>query len=220
MNTDTNNEKSNISLQKKREKTAIVFIIVVLTVGIISGALLGIIGYLENRSDKEKDPTNRYSNELHSYIFYKPNYGLDVTTVKEYMELDRLLYYKDGAEEYGLDGDFEKFGDAVVFFKEYFDTIIAGDWEKHNEMFTEHYYESNEPRNQFAPQMIYDMHITKLWQKNDGGAERYAFNVSYRIYRNDGTFRNDIDSGAAKTLYFELVEEGGEIKIDRITYYV
>ena len=40
------------------------------------------------------------------------------------------------------------------------------------------------------------------------------------IHRNDGTFRNDIDSDASKTLYFELIEENGVVKIDRITYYV
>ena len=213
-----NNEKITATERNKRKKIAIVFIAVVLTLGILSGVLLAVMNHIEK--NREKDPTNMYSDELHSYIFYKPEYGLDVTTVEEYMELDRLLYYKDGAEEYGIEGNYEKYGKGVVFFKEYFDTVIAGEWEEYNELFTEHYYESNEPRNQFAPQMIYDMHITKLWQKNDGGVERYAYDVCYRIYRNNGTFRNDIDSGASKTLYFELVEEDGELKIDRITYYV
>lgn len=213
-----NNENITTANQKKRKKIAVIFIAIVLALGILSGVLLAVMDHIEK--NREKDPTNMYSDELHSYIFYKPEYGLDVTTVDEYMALDRLLYYKDGAEEYGIEGNYEKYGEGVAFFKEYFDTVIAGEWEEYNEMFTEHYYESNEPRNQFAPQMIYDMHITKLWQKNDEGFERYAFDVSYRIYRNNGTFRNDIDSGAAKTLYFELVEVDGELKIDRITYYV
>ena len=208
----------NTKSQNSRKKVAVTFIIIVLSLGLISGVLLVVFDFLEKT--KEKDPTNMYSDELHSYIFETPDYGLDVTTVDEYMELDRLLYYKDGAEEFGLDRDFEKYGKPVAFFKEYFDTAIAGKWEDYNKMFTEHYYESNKPRNQFAPQMIYDMHITKLWQKiDDDGTDRYAFDVSYRIYKNNGTFRNDIESGASKTLYFELVETDEGIKIDRITYY-
>jgi len=160
-----------------------------------------------------------YSDELHSYIFYEPDYDLDVTTVDEYMELDRLLYYKNGAEEYGIDGDAEKYGADIVFFQKYFEIVIEGRWEEYNELFTDHYYETNEKKNRFAPQMIYDMHIEKLWEK-DETEDRLAFNVSYRIYKNNGTFRNDIDSGASKVLYFELVIENGEYKIDRITYYI
>ena len=213
-------KKSFVNSQKKRR--AVVFIAVVLALGIISGVVLAVLDFAEKYRENEKnnEPTNMYSDELHSYIFYEPDYDLDVTEVPEYMELDRLLYFKDGSEEFGISSGFQKYGKPVVFFKKYFDVAIAGDWETYNELFTEHYYETNKPRNQFAPQMIYDMHIEKLWQKIDEDGERYAFNVTYRIYRNNGTFRNDIESGASKTLYFELVNVGDELKIDRITYYV
>lgn len=203
--------------QKKRKRRAAVFVAVICAVGIICALSLLITEWAESR--KESGPTNMYSDELNSYIFYKPDYDLDVTEVEEYMELDRLLYYKDGAEEYGIGSDHERFGDAVVFFREYFDAVIAGDTDAYNEMFTERYYETNSKKVRFAPQMIYDIRISKLWEKEESGGKRTAFDVSYRIYRNNGTFRNDIDSGAAKPLYFELVRDGDELKIDRITYY-
>lgn len=213
-----NKENVSVSEKKNRKKYALIFIAVALIIGILSGVLL----YLIDRADQSKnsDLTNMYSDELHSYIFYKPDYDLDVTTVAEYMELDRMLYYKEGSEEFGITDDAEDYGEAVVFFEKYFKSVIAGDWEAYNEMFTENYFETNEPKIRFAPQMIYDMHISKLWERSETGRTVYAFDVSYRIYRNNGTFRNDIDSGAAKTLYFELVEINGEVKIDRITYYV
>ena len=47
----------------------------------------------------------------------------------------------------------------------------------------------------------------------------YVYDVTYAIYRNDGTFRNDIDSNAFKTLIFELVYESGALKINAIDYY-
>lgn len=203
---------------KNRKKYALIFASAVLAIGVLSGALL----YLFERAGEDRDngPTNMYSEELHSYVFYKPDYELDVTTVAEYMDMDRMLYYKNGTEEIGIDKDAEEYGSAVLFFKEYFDTVIKGEWEAYNGMFTDKYFETNKAKGRFAPQMIYDMHISKLWEKIETGRTVYAFDVSYRIYRNNGTFRNDIDSGAAKTLYFELVDEGGEVKIDRITYYV
>ena len=74
----------------------------------------------------------------------------------------------------------------------------------------------------FAPQMLYDIRIEMLSNdpQNDGTV-LYAFNVEYKIHRNDGTFRNDIDSDASKKLYFELYEDTeGLVRIDRITYYV
>jgi hypothetical protein len=48
----------------------------------------------------------------------------------------------------------------------------------------------------------------------------WAFNVTYMIHRNDGTFRNDLDSDSSKKLYFELIGwPDGTVKIDYITYY-
>lgn len=212
-----NNIQSSKPVNKRRKKAAIIFVVIVLLLGIASGVALAVLDYVDRNSDD--GPTNMYSDELHSYIFETPDYELDVTTVDEYMELDRLLYYKDGAEELGLSGNLKKYGPAVEFFEKYFETVIAGDTDKYNKLFTDHYYESNSPKNTFAPQMIYDMHIEKLWKNVEDNCDRYAFDVSYRIFRNNGTFRNDIDSGASKKLYFELVDVNGTVKIDRITYY-
>ena len=69
--------------------------------------------------------------------------------------------------------------------------------------------------------MLYNIRVEKLWEElEDDTITRYAFDVTYMIHRNDGTFRNDLDSDSSKTLYFELVEENGTVQIDRVTYYV
>lgn len=207
----------NMKTMDKRKKKALIFAVGSVVLAAICGLALLLINHFEG--EEEKMPTNMYSDELHSYIFYEPDYSLDVTTVDEYMERDRLLYFKNGAEEFGIDGDAEKYGKDVLFFQKYFELVIGGKWEEYNGLFTDLYFETNKPKGRFAPQMIYDMRIEKLWEKEDTD-ERLAYNVSYRIYKNNGTFRNDIDSDASKTLYFELVLEDGEYKIDRITYYV
>ena len=138
------------------------------------------------------------------------------------MGLNRYLYYTNGPETIAVtDGDYAQYGATVAFFGQYFETVIAGDTDTYNTYFTEHYYETNAPHERFAPQMLYNLNVTKLWEElEDDTVTRYAFDVTYMIHRNDGTFRNDIDSDSSKTLYFELVEENDVVKIDRITYYV
>lgn len=167
--------------------------------------------------------TSMYSDRIVSYTFYPTDYDLDVTADEEYMGLDRYVYFKNGNETIAVtDGDYAAYNPAVEFFGKYFETVIAGDAETYNTFFSDLYYKTNKPYDRFAPQMLYDIRIEMLSQDpQTDGSTLYAFNVEYKIHRNDGTFRNDIDSDASKKLYFELYEDKeGVVKIDRITYYV
>lgn len=214
---DTPADERNIDIEKKkRKKHVIVFLIILGIITLVSLFSLYLISLLENR--KPEETNTMYSDGIHSYIFEKPHYGLDVTTVKEYMERERSLNYTFRGVTESID-DVNGYGRDVQFFKEYFDTAIAGDHEKYNTLFTDHYYESNNPMNEFSPQMIYDINIKKLDEISDDGVTRYKYDVWYKIYKNDGTFRNDINKESYKVLYFELVETDEGVRIDRITYY-
>lgn len=211
-----------IKPQKKanQKKKAYILIGVLCGIGIVSAVVLQNPQWFEQKTEEKN--TSMYSDRIVSYSFYPTDYDLDVTTDKTYMGLDRYVYFTNGAETIAItDGDYAQYGPAISFFGEYFETVIAGDTETYNSFFTEHYYETNDPHERFAPQMLYNINVTKLWEElEDDTVMRYAFDVSYMIHRNDGTFRNDIDSDSSKKLYFELIEENGNVKIDRITYYV
>ncbi len=209
-------EEEEAAFKKKtKKKKMIVGVAIFAAVGIISGVLLA----LEPYAQKAFNETLGMYGSDGSYSYYKPDYNLDVTSVPEYMELNRLIYFKKGGERYAIDED-EKKSPDIEFFFDYFDAAINGRYKEYNDMFTENYYKSNEPYISFAPQMIYDITIEKLSEKYENGRTNYAYNVTYRIYKNNGTFRNDIGSDSAKTLYFVLVEENGEVKIDMINYYL
>lgn len=206
--------------KKARKKKMLIAILIVSALGAVSWVLLENPQLFEKK--EEKKAASMYSDTIKSYIFYPSNYNLDVTTDEVYMGLNRYVYYKNGGETFAVtDGNYLQYGKAVDFFGTYFDTVIAGDWETYNTYFTDHYYESNEPYKLFAPQMLYDILIEQLSQtENKDGTVVYTFNVSYKIHRNDGTFRNDIDSDSKKPLYYELIQDtDGTVKIDRITYY-
>lgn len=214
---DTTDKKQN---KKKDKKKAYILITVLCVVGIGSAVLLQNPQWFERKTEEKN--TSMYSNRIVSYSFYPTDYNLDVTADETYMGLNRYLYYTNGAETIAItDGNYAQHGVAIAFFGQYFETVIAGDADTYNTYFTEHYYETNDPHERFAPQMLYNLNVKKLWEEiEDDTVTRYAFDVTYMIHRNDGTFRNDIDSDSSKTLYFELVEENNIVKIDRITYYV
>lgn len=217
MNTETQNTKDQKKAKKKKMLIAIIII-----------SILAVISYvlLENpqifEKQEKKSPTSMYSDKLYSYVFYDADYNRDITQDAEYMLLDREVHYKQGYLSISVPREeAASYNKAVEFFYDYFDTVMAGDYETYNTYFTDRYYEYYDPYISFAPQMIYDIEVEQLTEvSNDDGTINWTFNVTYKIRQNDGTFRNDLDSDATKTLYYELIcNKDGKVLIDYITYY-
>lgn len=208
------------TISKKKKK--IILIVAIALTAIFAALSYILIWQPDLFAEKKKGPSNMYSDDLISYLFYPADYELDVTTVPEYMEKDRYIHYINGGENVAItDENYNSYGSVIRFFRQYFNTIIKGDYETYNEKyFTDRYYTFYEPYYSFAPQMLYDIKVELLSStKQDDGSIRHAYDVSYKIYKNNGTFRNDIDSDAEKVLYYEIVENGFSVKIDYITYY-
>ena len=157
-------------------------------------------------------------------FFYEPDYSLklsDYEDYADYLELDRALYYKKGNQTVGISDDqLDSYPDEVRFFGRYFDAIIDGDAKSYNLMFTEGYYETHEEKERFTPQMVYDMLIEQLSVSSEGNVTEYVFDVSYKIFENNGTFRDDIYSDASRTQRITIDDSEGEFKISSIQYYV
>lgn len=150
--------------------------------------------------------------------FRIPDYTLDITTVSEYMDKDRFITYTYGAESIGLDeSNQNSFGKGVAFFVKYFKTLTDGDTEGYNALFTDEYYTRCDPAPTFTKQMIYDQRVEKIKEDSSGAFTEYVFAVTYRIYKNDGTFRREIGSDGAKVQFFYLTDKSGEVLIDKIT---
>ncbi len=213
-------ERQAAAAQKKaKKKKMLVGILVVTLLGAVSFALTEMPQLFGGNEGKT---TSMYSDEIKSYIFYPINEDLDVTKDRVYMELDRYVYFKTGRETMAItDGNYAKHGSVASFFGTYFEAVVAGDGETYNTFFTDNYYKSNKSLTDFPPQMLYDILVEQLsLTENEDKTITYACNVSYKIHRNTGTFRNDIGSNASRTLYFELIESiDGTVKIDRIAYY-
>lgn len=150
--------------------------------------------------------------------FRTPDYTLDITTVSEYMDKDRFITYAYGAEAIGLDeSNQNSFGKGVSFFVGYFKTLTDGDTDGYNALFSEEYFKRADPAPTFTKQMIYDQRVEKISENSSGGVTEYVFAVTYKIYKNDGTFRREIGSDGAKVQFFYLSDRSGEVLIDKVT---
>lgn len=210
------NEKIKLADKKAKSKKTVIVIFVLCILVLVCYLIVDNVSLSD---EKETTPTTMYSDKLYSYVFYPTDFDLDVTKDEWYMGLNREIFYKSGSVSYAI-SEKEAASSAVIgFFKKYFETVIAGDTETYNTFFTDKYYETNNPYVRFAPQMIYNIEVEeRSYTPNADGTTTHGFYVTYMIYKNDGTFRNDIESDASKTLYYELIEYAdGSVKIDKIT---
>ena len=152
--------------------------------------------------------------------FYEPVFGISLEESEkydEYLELDRYIHYKNGSVSVALTGgEADPPGEEVRFFTDYFNAVISGDSDAYNSMFTKDYLESHGEKSAFTPQMIYDIQVERV---STGGTSS-AFDVSYKIFRNNGTFRNDIYSDASRTVRIVIDDSEGKYKISDLKYFV
>ena len=203
----------------RRKKKMLTAILIFTAIGLLSGVLLCFPDLFVYEPKTDKD-TPMYSDRPLNYTFYEPDYDLVVEEDEYYMGLDRSLHLKRGGETFSLtDEEIPGWGEAIVLFDKYFDAAIHADVQTYNSLFTRSYYKSADPFEGFAPQMIYGITVEELQKEDVPGGTKYMYNVTYAIHKNNGTFRNDIESDAYKTLIFVLAPEDGELKIDGIGYY-
>ncbi len=209
-------QTSDKSIRKRRMLLAV---ITVSLLGLLSAALLSHPEWFVGKSGKDS-PSTMYSDTVRSFSFYEPDYTLNVEEDEYYMGLDRYIHIQRGGENIAVtDGDYAAWGAPIEFFHRYFTAAIYADVETYNSLFTEKYYLTEKPYEFFAPQRIYGITVEQLTAEDTAAGTKYVYNVTYAIHKNDGTFRNDIDSDAYKTLIFTLVPDGGTLKIDSIGYY-
>lgn len=199
--------------KKKQKKIILIAIGVMCLIGIVSVLFLYVFPDTLETGNDEAPPAGEYE-------FYPVDYDVDIDSVAAYRELNRLLSFTRGAETFGFTfDDAKEYGDDAVFFANYFSCIINGESGDYDSFFTDGYLDSRESKGSFTKQMIYDISVEKLSEKDMGEKVLYTYNVSYKIFMNNGTFRDDVPSDKARIQYFEVIEDNGKFLIDRIAYY-
>ncbi len=175
--------------------------------------------------DKYYDKKDSVDNAPIDYDFYPADYEEYIYNDTEYNKLieNGFIYYKDSATglTFGIDREsVSEHGEEAIFIVEYIYSIINGDVTEYNGFFSDTYYESNEKHGNFTMQKLYEVNIAKETAEpiteNGNNYTKYMFVLEYKIFKNNGTFRNDIGDGSKKQ-YITVTDRDGELLIDSIT---
>ena len=207
---------------KKSSKSKKILIrIICIVVGVIifmMAASFGMNIYLQKRAEKD-------AQRVH-FDFAPADYDENIYEDPEYLSLIErgFIDYTDYETNLTLAVNYEDaidYGEDVLFMVDYIYAIVAGDAEAYNEFFSDEYYKKNEPKDEFTMQKLYEVNISKVSQTKESDKagntyNKYQYIVKYKILDNNGTFRNDFNTGT-KEQYILFTNKTGEFLIDGIT---
>ncbi len=216
----------------KLENKKLIFIVIV---GILAVLAVFAYFYLKNdlaNNNADSQVIEEGQTEVISFVyntneepvsrrFPKADYDADIFEDKEYMQYTSWINYTNGIYTEGIyDNNYNRLDPNLPFFGKYFDSLKAGDTETLLSLHSDKYFENNWKWTKIAPQRVYDIYVEYIFDSdvNDldyGAVTKYVYKLSYKILKNDGTFRNDIGSDASKPVYVEVVvDNNGNAFID------
>lgn len=206
-------------------------VLVIAAVAAVIVAAFFVVRWLYNSAD---DATDRYvpdswiqvdeGREDREIFLYTPDWETDISTLSSYQALvSDIIYSPDGSNTVAVDKNtyVSVGGNGLKFMAEYVDTVISGDHEKLNSMFTDDYFKDHKKYSAFPQQKLFEIRITKYSYsspeyQNSTTSDLYYI-ISYRIYRNDGLFRNDIDDSCELPQLIKILRySDGTMKIDDV----
>lgn len=199
--------------KKKIKRIALIVLSAFLVLAAIYGALLAVDDLLEPEYSEAS---------YEDYRFYEADYSKNILEDKLYLSLNRNIYFERmGSESVLTKENAIGISLAADLFFDYFDCLVKGDYENYSSFFTQECLESKKftlPE-RFTMQGIYDVHINMYRSDvvdEESDTVREIYEVSYRIFENNGTFRSDILPDETRTLVFEINITKGVAKINAI----
>lgn len=133
----------------------------------------------------------------------------ETTTDPDYAEMDKDVFFLDdsGFGEKLTEKDADSTGARGVFYN-YFESLKNGDAEGHAALLSDSCVKNFEVPVFFTAQMVYDIKVSFMRADSYDGQYVEKYRVSYKIRKNDGTYRADVGSDSAKPMIFETVRIG------------
>ena len=155
--------------------------------------------------------------------FEEPDYEADIFKDPAYLDLNRYIEYSspDGVSVTVVDGAYGRYHEALHIFASYFDALMNGDTKALAALYSEECLAEHPIPEQFTMQRVYDINVSLksavISEEEDTyGDKIYVFRVTYKIMKNDGTFRADMGSGEALPQLFEVTVCGDSTLITDI----
>ncbi len=208
---------------RKLKRKILIGILVIIVFAAVSIPLISLIDNTGNIADSA---IGQAPSRPTSVIWATPDYDrtINIREDPDYLKLKRMVFLKQDNREFGItESDLDEQTPAVRVLFELVNTLIDGDADTYNALFSERYYTKNggEAEDPFTMQRVYDIHIEEIRVRladNETPYTEYIYALEYKINRNDGTYRVDIGHDASRTQYFVLTDREGDVKIDRLVY--
>ena len=222
------NDKHKITTKNKQKdknvlKRVILIIAIVLVVLVVLYVSLGL--FFKVLSDHRKQRVIESENDyLYSSFrnYYEEDYDSDIFHESEYMSLNRnIMFSSSDGKEYSLSNiDENELSVAQKFFVSYFSLVMNGNYEEYGNIFTDEYkknpvgFEKHVDR-RFTQQRVHDIKVKLIAEEVTSDKKEYTYNgipcaygiyeVSFKIFHNDGTFRRDLPENGERPVIYELV---------------
>lgn len=211
-------EKRDIAKSKRNLKKALLITLSVFGAFLLLWGILWVVDWFLHRPPEER--------ELNSLLFYEVDYDKNIYEDEAYMALNRNVYFEYLGFERVVTAetarDFpDKGAEAAEMFVDYFQCIVDGDYENYSSFFTEDCLNDKnfELPEKFTMQGLYDIHVEMSHSPQIVDGKRLEiYEVRYRIYQNNGSFRDDIYPDDTRTLVFGVEVYDDEAKISAIAH--
>lgn len=155
--------------------------------------------------------------------FYVPDYETDILSDPSYLALDRaLLWSENGVSEKLTDNNYQKFHEEGVLIHDYFESLVMGDADRYNALFSRAYIKKYGKQDSFPMQRVYEMEAEVLSRTVDAesGGANLVIKIGYKIAANDGTVRRDMISDMKVPIDLNVyVSPAGRAEIRSVTQY-
>ncbi len=222
MHNEKQQRRSKTKAGDMRKKQLLNILVIVMIIMAVLLAIAGVIDEIQDRNSSvlvAQSSKDYYEKSFRSY--YPVDFDADLSEDSDYMALDRLIHF---TETSGLtfcldDVTNENLNEGQLFWINYFDTVISGDYQEYFGFFTEEYKNNpvgfeKIPDREFPPQRVYNINIKQI-ARTDPSDTQYSYKgkpcvygfyeVSFMILKNDGCFRRDLAENSSRALIFELV---------------
>ncbi len=210
-----NTEKRDAAKDKKKIKKALIIIIAVFaSIGVLLGALALILDILQGEPEESS---------LNPLLFFEVDYNKNIYDDVAYTSLNRNIYYAYATGNGMLERPIDETNASAIeyeeapFFVDYFKCVINGDYESYPSFFSSEYIAEKGDKipEKFTMQALYDIHVNYVnrYLVEETGNIRAVYEVSYKIFENNGSFRDDIYPDEEKTIVFKLDIIDGNVQI-------
>ena len=211
-------EQKSGFLSKKR---LLIILASVLIVIFLTYAALAIFPSL---FENEEDTLDGYEPPRVNFNFFPADYDEDIFEDEDYLKLieNGIFEYDDGALISMIDlENADGYGKPVELVVNMLYAIVNGDADEYNSYFSDKYFEKKSPKDRFTMQKIYDGRITYFAREEvvEDGKQytEYTFKLRYKIFENNGTFRDDIGSGS-RLQHVTVSDRDGKLQIDALNF--